>query len=156
MPETKYWLFKSEPNAYSFDDLMNEEDGWAEWDGVRNYQARNFMRDDMKVGDQILFYHSNAKPMAVVGIASVVKEGYDDFHGLDPDDMHYDPKATKENPIWSMVNIKGERPLGRPVTLAEIKENPNLQDMLLIRKGMRLSIQPVTKEEFEEVVRVGG
>ena len=153
---TRYWLFKSEPSAYSFDDLMNEPDGWAEWDGVRNYQARNFMRDDMKLGDQILFYHSNAKPMAVVGVASVVREGYDDFHGLDPDDQHYEPKATTDNPIWSMVDIKGERPLGRPVTLAEIKENPNLKNMLLIRKGMRLSIQPVTQEEFEEIVRVGG
>ena len=103
MAEKKYWLFKSEPTAYSFDDLMNDPDGWAEWDGVRNYQARNMMRDDMKVGDSILFYHSNAKPMAVVGIASVVREGYDDFHGLDPDDKHYDPKATPEKPIWSMV-----------------------------------------------------
>ena len=93
MSEKRYWLFKSEPTAYSFDDLMNDPDGWAEWDGVRNYQARNMMRDDMKVGDSILFYHSNAKPMAVVGIASVVREGYDDFHALDPDDKHYDPKA---------------------------------------------------------------
>lgn len=156
MAEKKYWLFKSEPTAYSFDDLMNDPDGWAEWDGVRNYQARNMMRDDMKVGDSILFYHSNAKPMAVVGIASVVREGYDDFHGLDPDDKHYDPKATPEKPIWSMVDIRGERPLARPVTLAEIKDNPKLKDMLLIRKGMRLSIQPITKEEFDEVVEQGG
>ena len=156
MSEKRYWLFKSEPTAYSFDDLMNDPDGWAEWDGVRNYQARNMMRDDMKVGDSILFYHSNAKPMAVVGIASVVREGYDDFHALDPDDKHYDPKATPEKPIWSMVDIKGERPLARPVTLAEIKENPKLKDMLLIRKGMRLSIQPIPKEEFIEVVSQGG
>ena len=156
MSEKRYWLFKSEPTAYSFDDLMNDPDGWAEWDGVRNYQARNMMRDDMKVGDSILFYHSNAKPMAVVGIASVVREGYDDFHALDPDDKHYDPKATPEKPIWSMVDIKGERPLARPVTLAEIKEDPKLKDMLLIRKGMRLSIQPITKEEFIEVVSQGG
>ncbi|MDA1128187.1 MAG: EVE domain-containing protein [Chloroflexi bacterium] len=156
MPDKRYWLFKSEPSAYSFDDLMNEPDGWAEWDGVRNYQARNLMRDDMKVGDGILFYHSNAKPMSVVGIASVVREGYDDSHGLDPKDDHYDPKATKENPIWSMVDIKGERALGRPVTLDEIKLNPKLKDMLLIRKGMRLSIQPVTKEEFDEVIAMGG
>ena len=156
MSEKRYWLFKSEPTAYSFDDLMNDPDGWAEWDGVRNYQARNMMRDDMKVGDSILFYHSNAKPMAVVGIASVVREGYDDFHALDPDDKHYDPKATPEKPIWSMVDIKGERPLARPVTLAEIKDNPKLKDMLLIRKGMRLSIQPITKEEFIEVVSQGG
>ena len=156
MSEKRYWLFKSEPTAYSFDDLMNDPDGWAEWDGVRNYQARNMMRDDMKVGDSILFYHSNAKPMAVVGIASVVREGYDDFHALDPDDKHFDPKATPEKPIWSMVDIKGERPLARPVTLAEIKDNPKLKDMLLIRKGMRLSIQPITKEEFIEVVSQGG
>ena len=156
MAEKKYWLFKSEPTAYSFDDLMNDPDGWAEWDGVRNYQARNMMRDDMKVGDSILFYHSNAKPMAVVGIASVVREGYDDSHGLNPSDKHYDPKATPEKPIWSMVDIKGERPLARPVTLAEIKDNPKLKDMLLIRKGMRLSIQPITKEEFDEVVEQGG
>ena len=156
MPEKRYWLFKSEPNAYSFADLMNEPDGWAEWDGVRNYQARNYMRDDMKVGDSILFYHSAVKPMAVVGVASVVREGYPDFHGLNPNDDHYDPKATQENPIWSMVDIKGERALARPVTLDEVKANPKLKDMLLIRKGMRLSIQPATKEEFDEVVSMGG
>ena len=156
MPEKRYWLFKSEPNAYSFTDLMKEPDGWAEWDGVRNYQARNSMRDDMKVGDGILFYHSAVKPMAVVGIASVVKEGYDDFHGLDPEDDHYDPKATQENPIWSMVDIKGERALGRRVTLDEIKANPRLKDMQLVRKGMRLSIQPVTEDEFDEVISMGG
>ena len=150
----KYWLLKSEPDAWSWDNHVKE--GASMWDGVRNYQARNMMRDDMKVGDSILFYHSNAKPMAVVGIASVVREGYDDFHALDPDDKHYDPKATPEKPIWSMVDIKGERPLARPVTLAEIKENPKLKDMLLIRKGMRLSIQPITKEEFIEVVSQGG
>ena len=156
MPENRYWLFKSEPNAYSFDDLMNEPDGWAEWDGVRNYQARNSMRDDMKVGDGILFYHSNAKPLSVVGVASVVREGYDDFHGLDPNDDHYDPKATQENPIWSMVDIKGERALPNPVTLDDIKANPKLKDMPLIRKGMRLSIQPITKQEFDEVLFMGG
>ena len=156
MAEKRYWLFKSEPNAYSFTDLMNEPDGWAEWDGVRNYQARNYMRDDMKVGDGILFYHSAVKPMAVVGVASIVKEGYDDFHGLDPNDDHYDPKATPENPIWSMVDIHGERALAQPITLEEIRANPKLKDMLLIRKGMRLSIQPVTKEEFDEVCVMGG
>jgi len=156
MAERNYWLVKSEPNAYSFSDLQAEEDSTAEWDGVRNFQARNTMRDDMKVGDGILFYHSNAKPLSIVGVASVVREGYDDFHGLDPDDQHYDPKATQENPIWSMVDIKGERALARPVTLDEIKANPKLKDMALARKGMRLSIQPVTKEEFDEVVSMGG
>jgi predicted RNA-binding protein with PUA-like domain len=91
-----------------------------------------------------------------VGVAIVVREGYDDFHGLDPDDQHYDPKATAENPIWSMVDIKGERALPHPVTMDELKANPKLKDMLLIRKGMRLSIQPVTKEEFDEVLLMGG
>jgi len=94
--------------------------------------------------------------LSVVGVASVVREGYDDFHGLDPNDDHYDPKATQENPIWSMVDIKGERALPNPVTLDDIKANPKLKDMLLIRKGMRLSIQPVTKAEFDEVLLMGG
>ena len=101
---TRYWLFKSEPNAYSFDDLINEADGWAEWDGVRNYQARNFMRDDMKVGDQILFYHSNAKPMAVVGIAREVREGNADFHGLQTEDQLYEPKAVSNTHLTLPTN----------------------------------------------------
>ena len=110
----------------------------------------------MKVGDGIHFYHSNAQPLSIVGVARVVREGYDDFHGLDPDDQHYDPKATQENPIWSMVDIKGERALPHPVTMDELKANPKLKDMLLIGKGMRLSIQPVPKEEFDDVIVMAG
>ena len=156
MAERKFWLLKSEPTEYSYSDLLGEPDQTAEWDGVRNYQARNFLRDQMKAGDGVLFYHSSNQVLAVVGTAEVVREGYPDFHGLDPNDDHYDPKATQENPIWSMVDIKGERALARPVTLDEVKANPKLKDMLLIRKGMRLSIQPATKEQFDEVVSMGG
>ena len=152
MAERRYWLFKSEPTAYSFADLQAEEDQTAEWDGVRNYQVRNYMRDDMKVGDGVLFYHSSAKPLAVVGTASIVREAYADSTALDPAEKHYDPKSSPDNPIWLMVDIKAEQEFKRPVTLDEIKQNPRLQNMLVIRRGMRLSIQPVTQEEWEELV----
>ncbi len=108
MAERSYWLVKSEPNAYSFSDLQGEDDGTAEWDGVRNYQARNTMRDDMKVGDGVLFYHSNVKPMAVVGTATVVREGYPDDTAWDPSSDHPDPKSTPDKPLWYMVDIKAE------------------------------------------------
>ena len=152
MAERRYWLFKSEPTAYSFADLQAEEDQTAEWDGVRNYQVRNFMRDDMKVGDGVLFYHSSAKPLAVVGTARIVREAYADSTALDPAEKHYDAKSSPDNPIWLMVDIKAEQEFKRPVTLDEIKQNPRLQNMLVIRRGMRLSIQPVTQEEWDEVV----
>ena len=155
MAEPRYWLFKSEPTAYSYADLQVESGQTAEWDGVRNYQARNFMRDDMKVGDYILFYHSSAKPTAVVGTATIVKEAYPDSTAWDPADKHYDPKSSPDNPIWLMVDIKADKAFERPVTLAEIKRNPKLQDMLLVRRGMRLSIQPVTADEWNEVVSLG-
>ena len=155
MAERRFWLFKSEPSAWSFADLMAEPDRTAEWDGVRNYQVRNFMRDDMKVGDGVLFYHSSAKPLAVVGTARIVKEAYPDSTAWDPADKHYDAKASPGNPIWLMIDIQGEQEFKRPVTLEEIKQNPKLQDMLLVRRGMRLSIQPVAKEEWDEVVSLG-
>ena len=152
MAERRYWLFKSEPTAYSFADLQAEEDQTAEWDGVRNYQVRNYMRDDMKVGDGVLFYHSSAKPLAVVGTARIVREAYADSTALDPAEKHYDAKSSPDNPIWLMVDIKAEQEFKRPVTLDDIKQNPRLQNMLVIRRGMRLSIQPVTQEEWDEVV----
>ncbi len=155
MAERRYWLFKSEPTAYSFADLLNEPDRTAEWDGVRNYQVRNFMRDDMKVGDGVLFYHSSAKPLAVIGTARIVSEAYADSTAWDPADKHYDPKSTPDNSIWLMVDIQAEKEFARPVTLDEIKQSPKLQDMLLVRRGMRLSIQPVTQEEWAEVVSMG-
>ena len=155
MAERKYWLFKSEPSTYSFTDLLNEEDQTAEWDGVRNYQARNYMRDEMKVGDGILFYHSNSKPMAVVGTAHIVKEAYPDHTSWDPRAKYYDPKSNPDSPTWMMVDIKGDKAFAREVTLPEIKVNPSLQNMLLIRRGMRLSVQPITREEGDEIVSLG-
>jgi predicted RNA-binding protein with PUA-like domain len=156
MAEQRYWLFKSEPTAYSFNDLQNEEDQTAEWDGVRNYQVRNFMRDEMQVGDGVLFYHSSAKPLAVIGTATIVSGAYADPTAFDPSEKHYDAKSTPDNPTWLMVDIKADKEFTRPVTLPEIKVNPRLQDMFLVRRGMRLSIQPVTREEWEEVTYLGG
>ena len=156
MPETKYWLFKSEPGAYSFADLQAETGRTAEWDGVRNYQARNFMRDDMKVGDGILFYHSSSNPTAVIGTATIVREAYPDETAWDPESIHYDPKSTLDNPTWLVVDIQADREFARPVTLAEVKQNPRLESMLLVRRGMRLSIQPVTQDEWEEILALGG
>ena len=156
MAEKKYWLFKSEPTAYSFADLLAEEDQTAEWDGVRNYQARNYMRDDMKVGDGVLFYHSSAKPLAVVGTARIAKEGHLDSTAWDPNDKHYDPKSSPGETVWVMVDIKAEREFSNAVTLDAIKANPNLTDMFLVRRGMRLSIQPVTKEQWDEILSLGG
>ena len=155
MPDRKCWLFKSEPTAYSFADLMAEQDRTAEWDGVRNYQVRNYMRDEMKVGDGVLFYHSSSNPLAVVGTATIVKEAYPDNTAWEPREKHYDPKSTPDNPIWLMVDIRADQEFSRPVTLPEIKNNPRLENMLLARKGMRLSIQPVTEDEWEEVVSMG-
>ena len=155
MPQRKYWLFKSEPGNYSFDDLLGEDGQTAEWDGVRNYQARNFMRDEMKAGDGILFYHSSSKPIAVVGTATISREAYPDNTAWDPNARYYDPKSNPDNPTWMMVDIKADRKFDRPVTLQEIKQNPDLVGMMLVRRGMRLSIQPVTREEFDEIVALG-
>ena len=154
MTEKRYWLMKSEPGAYSFSDLMGEEDSTAEWDGVRNYQARNTMRDEMKAGDGVLFYHSNAKPSAVVGIAAVVREGYPDYTAWQTDSEHPDPKSAPDNPIWYMVDIKGEAAFKRAVPLREIKATPGLENMALV-KNSRLSVQPVTAEEWAIVVALG-
>ena len=154
MAERSYWLVKSEPGAYSWAHLLGEEDQTAEWDGVRNYQARNLLRDQMKVGDGVLFYHSNVKPMAVIGTAVVVREGYPDDTAWDPDSEHPDPKSTPDNPIWYMVDIKAETELTRQVTLEEIKSTPGLEDMGLVNRS-RLSVQPVKAEEFRIIVDLG-
>lgn len=155
MAERKYWLFKSEPTSYSFSDLTSEKDQTAEWDGVRNFQARNFMRDEMRIGDGVLFYHSSNQTPAVVGTAMVVREGYGDFTAWDPNSGKHDPKSTPEIPIWYMVDIKADRNLVRPVTLTEIKQLPQLESMMLVRRGMRLSIQPVSKSEWDEIISLG-
>ena len=148
-----YWLFKSEPTAYSYQNLLSDE--VAEWDGVRNFQARNFLRDDVKSGDSVLFYHSNTKPPSVIGTAIVVRNGYPDHTAWDPNSEHPDPKSSPENPIWYMVDIAPVQQLPNPVSLDDIKSNPALSNMLLIRRGMRLSVQPVTKEQYEIIYDMG-
>ncbi len=148
----RYWLFKSEPSAYSFDDLV--ADGVAEWDGIRNYQARNLLRDEVQEGDGVLFYHSNAKPMAVVGTATVVRSGYPDHTAWDPGSEHPDPKSTPEKPLWFMVDIKAEQRFAHPVTMEQLRRAPGLEQMTLLRQG-RLSVQPVAAEEWESVLDMG-
>ncbi len=150
-----YWLFKTEPSCFSLDDLKRRPGKTEHWDGVRNYQARNFLRDAVKEGDLVLIYHSNIPEPAVVGIGRVVREGYPDFTARDPASEHFDPKSSVENPIWYMVDVRYAETLPRPVTLAEIRENPLLAGMLLVRRS-RLSIQPVTPEEWRVIVALGG
>jgi predicted RNA-binding protein with PUA-like domain len=150
----KYWLMKSEPNCFSIDDLAAEKNKTTHWDGVRNYQARNFMRDDMKKGDKVLFYHSNAKPPCVAGVAKIVKESYPDFTAFDPKERHFDPKSKHENPRWFMVDIKLVKKLKRPLSLAELRTVKSLDGMVLLQKGSRLSVQPVTKKQFETVCKL--
>lgn len=147
-----YWLIKSEPEEFSIDDLKKQKTTW--WEGVRNYQARNFMMNDMKIGDQILFYHSNAEPTGVVGIASVSKEAAPDLSAQDKKSDYFDVKASKENPRWFCVQIKFERKFDKCVTLAEIKANPSLKNMDLVRPGQRLSVQVVRKDEFETIFKL--
>ena len=150
----RYWLMKSEPDVYSFDDLMAEPGQTAHWDGVRNYQARNFMWKEMEVGDEVLFYHSNCKPPHVAGRATVASEAYADHTAWDPKEKYYDAKSSEENPRWYMVDIKGVSRLTHTVSLQDIKDNPVLAEMKVIQKGQRLSIQPVTAAEFAEVLRM--
>jgi predicted RNA-binding protein with PUA-like domain len=149
---TKYWLVKSEPSSFSIYDLEKSKNKTTCWDGVRNYQARNFMRDEMKKGDKVLFYHSNTDPNAVVGVCEVVKESYVDHTQFDPDDKHYFPSSNPENPVWFMVNIKLLNIFKKPVTLPDIKNNSRLKNMRLVQKGNRLSVMPVAKEEFDVIV----
>lgn len=149
----KYWLMKSEPEELSIDQLAKDQTTW--WTGVRNYQARNFMLNDMKVGDRILFYHSNAEPSGVFGIAYVTKPAEVDSLQFDQKSDYFDPKSKREKPIWFCVEVGFECKFERSVSLSELKSTPQLKDMLVIKKGMRLSVQPVTKFEFEFVCKLG-
>jgi predicted RNA-binding protein with PUA-like domain len=148
----RYWLVKSEPTAYSIDDL--QRDGKTMWDGVRNYQARNTMRDDMGDGDQVLFYHSNAKPMCVVGVAEVVGESYPDPTAFDKQDKHYDPKSKVENPTWILVDLKHVETFAVPVDRETLMAEKALEGMVLLQRGSRLSVQPVTAGEFKTVQKL--
>ena len=150
---TGYWLMKSELDVYPYSQLV--ADGSTHWDGVRNYQARNLMRDKFKLGDMILFYHSNTKPPHVAGLARVCKEGYPDHTSWDPNSRYYDEKSSPENPRWIMVDIEPVQEM-KMVSLGDIKANSALDDMPLVQRGQRLSVQPVTKEQFDEICRMGG
>lgn len=154
----KYWLMKSEPEAFSFEDLKNCPKKTEHWDGIRNYQARNLMRDDMSKGDLVLFYHSNAgAETGVVGLAEIVsKEAYPDHTAWDKKSKYYDEKSTPENPRWLMVDVKYRKPLKQPVTLKELKAQKSLADMRVVQRGQRLSIQPVEKKHFDRVCKMGG
>ena len=144
----KHWLMKSEEDEYSIDDLQS--DGTTRWVGVRNYEARNLMRDEMSPGDRILYYHSNAKPSGVAGIAEVASESYPDPTQCDPDSRYHDPKASKEEPRWFLVDVRFVERFPRVVPLSEIKADEGLSEMVLVKR-MRLSVQPVRKAEFEKV-----
>ncbi len=148
----RYWLMKSEPHVYSIQDL--ERDGSAPWTGVRNYEARNTMRDEMRKGDLVLFYHSSTTPPGVAGIARVSREAYPDFTALDESHSYFDPKSNPEAPRWYMVDVEFVERFPRVVPLSELREVPELQGMVLLKR-MRLSVQPVTTEEFQVVVELG-
>ena len=155
-PRKQYWLVKSEPDAFSFDDLLAAPKRTTMWDGVRNYQARNFMRDGMRVGDGVLFYHSNTKPPGVAGIAEVASEAYPDPTQFDPKDKHFDPKSKPEDPRWCLVDIRARKPCKRFVDLATLRGSKALQGMAILQKGNRLSVTPVTASEWRAVLRLAG
>lgn len=150
----RYWLFKSEPDCFGIDDLRACRLSTEHWDGVRNYQARNMLRDEIKKGDEVLFYHSNCNPPGIVGIATVVKEGYPDFTAWDLDSEHFDPKSTEDRPLWYMVDVKFKQKFPRKISLDELKTNPRLRDMLILRKGNRLSISPVTEAQWKAIIKM--
>ena len=151
----QYWLMKSEPYVYSIDNLAEDENQTTCWDGVRNYQARNLMRDEMKKGDLVLYYHSNAKPPGVAGVAKVVQESYPDHTQFDKKSKYFDPKATRETPRWFMVDINLVKKFKTFLPLDELKTVKALEGMVLLQKGSRLSVQPVTKKQYETILKLG-
>nr|WP_010586964.1 EVE domain-containing protein [Schlesneria paludicola] len=152
----RYWLFKSEPSAFSIEHLAKAKKQTAPWDGVRNYQARNFLRDDVKVGDRVLFYHSREEPLGVFGTMSVVRAGYPDHTAFDPESKYYDPSSKADQPRWIMVDVKLVQTFPEPVTRDMLAEDAVTSKMLVMKRGMRLSIQPVTAEEWQAVHRLAG
>lgn len=148
-----YWLMKSEPDEFSIQALKNRPHQTEGWDGVRNYQARNFMRDDMREGDLAFFYHSNTQVPGVVGIMRITREGYPDDTAFDPQDPHYDPKSDPDKPRWYRVDVTFERELARVIPLAEIKDHADeLEDLPLVRKGNRLSVMPIEKKHWDFIL----
>ncbi len=148
----RYWLMKSEPSCYSIDDLNRDRVGM--WDDIRNYQARNFMRDDMKRGDQALFYHSSVEPTGIVGLAEIAREGYPDPTQFDTTSYKYDPKSSPDNPRWIAVDLKFKEKFAEPLTLHELKIDPYFDDMLVVKRGMRLSVQPVAEKHFLRILKM--
>ena len=154
--KVNYWLMKSEPDVFSFEDLKARPNQTEPWDGVRNYQARNFMRDDMKVGDLILFYHSNTNPPGVAGIAQVASKSYPDPTAFDRKSKYHDPKSDPENPRWMLVDVSYKADIKRLVSLEEMKSMPELAEMRALQRGNRLSIMPVAKAEFLAIKKAAG
>ncbi|HET7306819.1 MAG TPA: EVE domain-containing protein [Gammaproteobacteria bacterium] len=150
----RYWLMKTEPNEFSIDDLANRPNQVEPWDGVRNYQARNMMRDEMKRGDRIFFYHSNSRPPGIVGIAEVYREGYPDTTAFNPEDRHYDSKSDPDAPRWFRVDVRFVSKFQHKVTLDMLRAQPDLVDMAVLRRGNRLSITPVTEREWSCVLKL--
>jgi len=148
----QYWLMKSEPSVFSIDDLKNRPRKTEPWEGVRNYQARNMMRDQMQKGDLALFYHSSCEEPGIVGVMEIICEGYPDPSAFDPRNRYYDPKSDPENPVWYQVDVKFRRKFRRTITLAELRKNRKLADMKLVQKGNRLSVMPVTVKEWEFIL----
>lgn len=153
---TKYWLMKSEPSCFSFDDLKNCPEGIEAWDGVRNYQARNLLRDSLKYGDGVLFYHSNIPQPAIVGLARVIREGYPDDTALDPGADHFDPRSTEERPIWYRVDVQYVASLPAAITREELARHPILATMDVLKKGNRLSVQAVTRPQWQAILLLAG
>ena len=153
--EKRYWLVKSEPSTFSFDDLLRIHNKTTHWNGIRNFVARNFMRDGMRVGDRVFFYHSSTEPPGVVGICEVVREAYPDDSAFDPSSDGYDPKSTREKSVWYMVDLRAVAQLTHPVTLDAIKQRKELANMALLRIG-RLSVTPVTVAEWETICSMAG
>jgi len=149
-----YWLMKSEPTTYSIFDLEKAPQKTTCWEGVRNYQARNMLRDDIKKGDLVFFYHSNTKPIGIFGTAEVVRGGYPDHFQFDPQSKYHDPKAIQDNPRWYMVDIKHKKTFSQPITLEALKYIPGLENMKVIQKGQRLSVQPVTAKEWDIILKI--
>lgn len=150
----KYWLMKTEPAVFSFEELRKKPRSTDHWEGVRNYQARNYMKE-MKKGDQVLFYHSNCEIPGVVGIAEITKQAYPDFFAWDETSRYYDPQSTPAQPRWFMVDVTWKKAFGDTVTLTDLKADSRLREMKVVQKGQRLSVMPVTKEEFEIVAAMG-
>ncbi|EKD54952.1 MAG: hypothetical protein ACD_60C00030G0002 [uncultured bacterium] len=149
-----YWLFKSEPETFSIDTLKSRPKQTEHWDGVRNYQVRNMLRDEIKISDQAFFYHSNCEPPGIVGIIEIVKAGYPDFTAFDPESKYYDPRSSEDNPRWFMVDVRFIKKFKKTITLRELKNHPLLEKMAVTRPGNRLSITPVTQEEWNIVLKI--